>query len=166
MDQGTSWTRGVGTSLEFTGDGAKMIWVRARDDAGNRSEIVHVNCVLDTTAPASLAVAGQTEGVTNSLSRIWLLQIDLAGNASGTQAFDLVAHEASGKPFQPSILVPGLHTYLIHGVVSRGDADYVTWDIPKGQQLLSVKLVQHVSEEEIAFYVLQRNKVFDAGIDV
>lgn len=89
LDQGTSWTRGVGTSLEVTGDGAKMIWVRARDDAGNRSEIVHVNCVLDTTAPASLAVAGQTEGVTNSLSRIWLLQIDLAGNASGTQAFDL-----------------------------------------------------------------------------
>lgn len=62
--------------------------------------------------------------------------------------------------------MPGLHTYLIHGVVSRGDADYVTWDIPKGQKVLSVKLVQLVSEEEIAFYVLQRNKVFDAGIDV
>ena len=157
--------------MEFTGDGAKMIWVRARDDAGNRSEIVHVNCVLDTTAPASLAVAGQTEGVTNSLSRIWLLQIDLAGNASGTQAFDLqspnlVAHEASGNPFQPSILFPGLHAYLINGVVSRGDADYVTWDIPKGQKVLLVKLVHDVSEEEIAFYALQRNKVFDAGIDV
>ena len=171
LDQGTTWTRGVGTSFEVTRDGAKIIWVRARDDAGNRSEIVHVNCVLDTTAPAALAVAGQTEGVTNSLSRVWLLQIDLAGNASGTQAFDLqspnlVAHEASGNPFQPSILVPGLHTYLIHGVVSRGDADYVTWDIPEGQKVLSVNLVQHVSEEEIAFYVLQRNKVFDAGIDV
>jgi hypothetical protein len=207
LDQGTSWTRGAGSSFEVTGDGAKMIWVRAFDDAGNTSEIVRVNCVLDTTAPAAVGIAGQTEGVTNSLklsriepgarweysldeqrswaagqctalgilgnrlSRIWLRQVDLAGNASGAQAFDLqnqslVAHEASGNPLQPSILAPGLQTYLIHGEVVRGDADYVSWDIPKGQKLLSVKLVQYVSEDAIAFYALQRNKVFDAGIDV
>ena len=191
----------------MTGDGAKVIWVRARDDAGNKSEIVRVNCVLDTTPPAALGVAGQTEGFTNSLrlsgiepgarweysldeqrswapgqcsalgilgnklSRIWLRQLDLAGNASGAQAFDLksptlVAHEASGNPLQPSVLTTGLQTYLIHGVVVRGDADYVTWNIPKGQKVLSVKLVQYVSEDAIAFYALQRNKVFDAGIDV
>jgi len=74
--------------------------------------------------------------------------------------------EASGDPLQPSTLAPGLQTYLIHGSVVRGDADYVTWDIPKGQKLLSVKLVQYVSEDAIAFYALQRNKVFDAGTDV
>ncbi len=207
LDQGSSWTRGSGASFAVTGDGAKVIWVRARDDAGNKSEIVRVNCVLDTTPPAALGVAGQTEGFTNSLrlsgiepgarweysldeqrswapgqcsalgilgnklSRIWLRQLDLAGNASGAQAFDLksptlVAHEASGNPLQPSVLTTGLQTYLIHGVVVRGDADYVTWNIPKGQKVLSVKLVQYVSEDAIAFYALQRNKVFDAGIDV
>jgi hypothetical protein len=207
LDQGATWTRGTGSSFEVKGDGAKIIWVRARDDAGNRSEIVRVNCVLDTTAPAALSVSGQTEGVThslklsgmetgarweysldeqrswaagqctalgilgNNLSRIWLRQVDLAGNASGAQAFDLqnpnlVAHEASGNPLQPSVLTPGLQTYLIHGVVVRGDADYVTWDIPKGQKLLSVKLVQYVSKDALAFYALQRNKVFDAGVDV
>jgi len=207
LDQGATWTRGMGSSFEVTGDGAKIIWVRSWDDAGNKSEIVRVNCVLDTTAPAALGIAGQTEGVTNSLrlsgiepgarweysldeqrswapgqcsalgilgnslSRIWLRQMDLAGNASSAQAFDLqspnlVAHEASGNPLQPSVLTPGLQTYLIHGVVVRGDADYVTWDIPKGQKMVSVKLVQYVSEDAIAFYALQRNKFFDAGIDV
>jgi len=207
LDQGATWTRGMGTSFQVTGDGAKVIWVRSWDDAGNTSEIVRVNCVLDTTAPAALGVSGQTEGITNSLklsriepgarweysldeqrswaagqctalgilgngmSRIWLRQVDVAGNASGVQAFDLqnqsvVSHEASGNPLQPSTLAAGLQTYLIHGVVVRGDADYVTWDIPKGQKLLSVKLVQYVSEDAIAFYALQRNKVFDAGFDV
>lgn len=208
LDQGASWTRGSGGSFEVKGDGAKMIWVRARDDAGNTSEIVRVNCVLDTTPPAAVAIAaGQSEGVTNTfklssiepgarweysldgqrswstgkgsalgalgnhLSLVWLRQVDMAGNVSVAQGFDLqnpsvLAHEASGAPLVPSILSPGLQTYLIHGLVVRGDADYVSWDIPKGQQLMSVKLVQYVSEDAIAFYALQRNKVFDAGIDV
>jgi hypothetical protein len=55
---------------------------------------------------------------------------------------------------------------LIHGVVVRGDADYVRWDIPRGQKVQSVKLVQYVSDDAIAFYALQRNTVFDAGVDV
>ena len=207
LNQGVTWTRGSGASFEVKGDGAKMIWVRARDDAGNTSEIVRVNCVLDTTPPAAVAISGQSEGVTNtfklsgiepgarweysldeqrswsagkgsalgvlgnSLSRVWLRQVDMAGNVSQAQGFDLqnpnvVSHEASGDPLQPSILAPGLQTYLIHGVVMRGDADYVQWDIPKGQQLVSVKLVQYVSEDAIAFYALQPSKVFDAGVNV
>jgi hypothetical protein len=204
LDQGASWTRGSGGSFVVKGDGAKMIWVRARDDAGNTSEIVRVNCVLDTTPPAAVAISGQSEGVTNTfklsgiepgarweysldeqrtwsagkgsalgalgngLSRVWLRQVDMAGNHSSAQGFDLqnpsvVSHEASGDPLMPSILAPGLQTYLIHGVVVRGDRDYVTWDIPKGQQLMSVKLVQYESEDDKAFYALQPNKVFDAG---
>jgi hypothetical protein len=207
LDQGVSWTRGSGASFVVKGDGAKMIWVRARDDAGNTSEIVRVNCVLDTTSPAAVAIVGQSQGVTNtfrlsgiepgalweysldeqrswsagqgsalgalgnSLSRIWLRQVDMAGNVSPAQGFDLqnasvVSHEASGEPLLPSNLAPGLQTYLIHGVVVRGDADYVQWDIPKGQQLVSVKLVQYVSEDAIAFYALQPSKVFDAGVNV
>ena len=51
-------------------------------------------------------------------------------------------------------------------MVVRGDADYVQWDIPKGQKLVSVKLVQYVSEDAIAFYALQPSKVFDAGVNV
>ena len=207
LDQGASWTRGSGASFEVKGDGAKMIWVRARDSAGNTSEIVYVNCVLDTMPPAAVAIAVQSEGVTNTLklsgiepgarweysldeqrswsagkgtalgilgnnlSRVWLRQVDLAGNVSVAQGFDLqnqsmMVHEASGDPLQPSILKAGLQTYVIHGVVVRGDTDYVSWDIPKGQQLASVKLVQYVSEDAIAFYALQPNRVFDAGFDV
>lgn len=207
LDQGLTWTRGSGASFEVKGDGPKMIWVRARDDAGNTSEIVRVNCVLDTTAPAAVAISGQAEGVTNTfrlsgiepgarweysldeqsswsvgkgsalaalgngLSRVWLRQVDMAGNVSLAQGFDLqnssvMSHEVSNDPLQPSILAPGLQTYLIHGVVVRGDADYVTWDIPQGQKVLSVKLVQYVSQDAIAFYALQRNTVFDAGVDV
>ena len=207
LDQGITWTRGSGGSFVVKGDGAKMIWVRARDDAGNTSEIVRVNCVLDTTPPSAVAISGQAEGVTNTfklsgiepgarweysldeqrswsagkgsalgalgngLSRVWLRQVDMAGNNSAAQGFDLqnpsvVSHEASGDPLQPSILAPGLQTYLIHGVVVRGDADYVRWDIPKGQQLMSVKLVQYVSEDTVSFYALQPNRVFDAGVDV
>jgi hypothetical protein len=207
LDQGITWTRGSGGSFEVKGDGAKMIWVRARDSAGNTSEIVRVNCVLDTTPPAAVAISGQSEGVTNTfklsgiepgarweysldeqrswsagkgsalgalgngLSRVWLRQVDMAGNNSAAQGFDLqnpsvVSHEASGDPLLPSILAPGLQTYLIHGVVVRGDADYVRWDIPKGQQLMSVKLVQYESEDAVSFYALQPNRVFDAGVDV
>jgi len=207
LDQGVSWTRGSGSSFDVSGDGAKIIWVRARDDAGNTSEIVRVNCVLDTMAPAPVAVSGQSEGVTNTLrlsgiepgarweysldeqrswtagtgtglgilgnflTRVWLRQVDMAGNPSVAQGFELqnpsiLAHEASGDPLQPSILASGLQTYLIHGVVVRGDADYVRWDIPRGQKLESVKLLQYVSEDAIAFYALQPNRVFDAGTDV
>lgn len=207
LDQGVSWTRGSGASFAVKGDGAKMIWVRARDDVGNTSEIVRVNCVLDTMAPAAVAITGQTDGVTNNLklagiepgarweysldeqrtwlqgsgtglgilgnnlARVWLRQIDMAGNISQGQAFDLKApnmqaHEASGDPLQPSVLSPNSLIYVIHGVVVRGDADYVRWDIPKGQQLVSVKLVQYVSDDGIAFYALQPNKVFDAGVNV
>jgi hypothetical protein len=207
LDQGASWTRGSGASFEVKDDGAKMIWVRARDNAGNTSEIVRVNCVLDTMAPAAVAIAGQSEGVTNTfklsgiepgarweysldeqstwsagtgsaigvlgnhLGRVWLRQVDMAGNASVAQGFDLqnaslLAHEASGEALQPSALAPGLQTYLIHGVVMRDDADFVSWDIPKGQQLVSVKLVQYVSDDAIAFYALQAKQVFDAGFDV
>jgi hypothetical protein len=207
LDQGVTWKRGSGTSFEVKGDGAKMIWVRARDDAGNTSEIVRVNCVLDTTPPAAVAIASQSKGMTNTfklsgiepgarweysldeqrswstgkgsalgvlgngLSRVWLRQVDMAGNASASQGFDLqnpsvLSHEASGDPLQPSILATGLQTYLIHGVVVRGDADYVRWDTPKGQQLVSVKLVHYMSEDAIAFYALQPSKVFDAGVNV
>jgi hypothetical protein len=207
LNQGASWTRGSGASFEVKGDGAKMIWVRARDGAGNTSEIVYVNCVLDTMPPAAVAIAVQSEGVTNTLklsgiepgasweysldeqrswsagkgtalgilgnhlSRVWLRQVDMAGNVSVAQGFDLqntsmLAHEASGDPLQPSILAAGLQTYVIHGVVVSGDKDYVRWDIPAGQQLLSVKLVQYVSDDAIAFYALQANRVFDAGFDV
>ena len=207
LDKGVTWTRGSGTSFEVKGDGAKMIWVRARDDLGNTSEIVYVNCVLDTMAPAAVAITGVAEGSTNTLklsgiepgakweyslneqriwlpgtgdglgilgnklSRVWLRQIDMAGNISVDQAFDLkttnmLVHEASGDPLQPSVLSPNLLTFLIHGEVVRGDADYVRWDIPKGRQLVSVKLVQYVSEDAISFYALQPNKVFDAGINV
>ena len=206
LDQGATWTRGVGSNFEVKGDGAKMIWVRTRDNLGNTSDIVKVNCILDTMPPSAVKITPQIEGVTNTLklsgiemgarweyaldpkgpwltgtgiglgplgnglASVWLRQVDVAGNPSEAQVFDLknqnmLAHEASGNPLQPSVLTQGFQTYLIHGVVVRGDADYVRWEIPKGQQLVSVKLAQYVSEDAISFYALQPNRVFDAGVD-
>jgi hypothetical protein len=63
FDMGATWTRGQGDSFNVQGDGAKTIWVRARDDLGNTSEIVVVSCVLDTMPPAAVqaAVASQDQ---------------------------------------------------------------------------------------------------------
>ena len=54
FDMGKTWTRGQGGFFDVQGDGAKTIWVRARDDLGNSSEIVMVTCVLDTRPPAAV----------------------------------------------------------------------------------------------------------------
>jgi hypothetical protein len=51
LDFGKTWTRGEGEGFEVIGDGAKTIWVRARDELGNTSEVVVVQCTLDTMAP-------------------------------------------------------------------------------------------------------------------
>lgn len=68
LDMGRTWTRGVGTWFEVTGDGPKTIWVRARDDFGNTSEIVVVRCELDTTPPAAVGVSPALQGVTRTLN--------------------------------------------------------------------------------------------------
>jgi len=64
FDQGATWIRGQGDYFDVLGDGAKTIWVRARDDLGNTSEIVMVSCVLDTMAPAPLQLDFAAEETT------------------------------------------------------------------------------------------------------
>lgn len=66
FDMGKTWTRGQGDFFDVQGDGAKTIWVRARDDLGNTSEIVVVSCVLDTLPPAPV----QAEVVTQDQTRL------------------------------------------------------------------------------------------------
>jgi hypothetical protein len=61
-----AWIRGQGDFFEVQGDGAKTIWVRARDDQGNTSEIVVVSCVLDTMPPAAV----QADLVSQDLTRL------------------------------------------------------------------------------------------------
>lgn len=56
LDLGRTWIRGDGDSFEVFGDGAKIIWARTFDAAGNRSEIVMVTCTLDTMPPAPPSV--------------------------------------------------------------------------------------------------------------
>lgn len=207
LDQGRTWTRGAGAAFEVMGDGPKVIWVRARDDLGNTSEVVVVTCVLDTTAPGSVSVNPMGQGITTTLQvanlepggrweysldgqgnwrqgsgsglgvlgndtpRIWLRQVDMAGNPSMPQSFLLEQagtatwHEASTNPLQPSRLATDVQTLLIHGSVVMGDADYVRWDVPQGQRLVSAQLVSYQSEDLIAFYAVQRSAVFDAGVD-
>jgi hypothetical protein len=210
LDQGKTWVPGSGDFFIVQGDGAKMIWVRARDDLGNTSEIVRVNCVLDTTPPQPVSVTPTSEGLTrtlplaglepgarweysideqatwlpgtgvglgvlgNGLARVWLRQVDLAGNASTPQPSLLDAagsaawHEVSGIALQPSVLTTAtaVRTLLVHGAVVRGDADYVRWDIPVNHRLVSIRLLQYVSDDAVSFYALQRSAVFDAGVDV
>jgi hypothetical protein len=209
FDMGNTWIRGLGDSFEVLGDGAKTIWVRARDDLGNTSEIVVVSCVLDTMPPASVQAEIQTQDLTrlvrvtglepqsrweysvddqrtwlpgtgdrlailgNALPVLWLRQVDLAGNRSPLERVNLLGdggspgNEASGQPMQPSLLsLQQANTVLLHGVVVRGDADYIRWDIPVGQRLQSMRLIHYVSTDPIAFFALQRAPVFDAGFDV
>ncbi len=209
LDQGITWTLGSGGQFEVTGDGPKMIWVRARDELGNTSEIVKVSCVLDTMAPMQPSVNAQTQqgawllqlsdiepgarweysldqqkswipgvgvglaALGNAVTTLWVRQVDLAGNVSVPQAVLLEQpgsgawQEASGNPLQPTELpLQADRTYLIHGSVVRGDADYISWIVPAGQRLASLRLVQYESEDAIAFYALQRAAVFDAGVDV
>ncbi|MFY7906412.1 MAG: hypothetical protein ACOVO0_09760, partial [Burkholderiaceae bacterium] len=66
FDMGVTWTRGHGDSFDVQGDGAKTIWVRARDDIGNTSEIVMVTCVLDTMPPPAV----QAQLVSQDLTRL------------------------------------------------------------------------------------------------
>jgi hypothetical protein len=55
LDFGQTWSRGEGGGFEVKGDGQKTIWVRSRDDQGNLSEVVVVQCTLDTMPPAALS---------------------------------------------------------------------------------------------------------------
>lgn len=64
FDMGKTWIRGEGDFFDVTGDGAKTIWVRARDDLGNTSEIVMVSCVLDTMPPAPLQAQVASQDLT------------------------------------------------------------------------------------------------------
>lgn len=207
FDMGNTWTRGQGDSFDVVGDGAKTIWVRARDDMGNTSEIVMVSCVLDTMPPAPVQAQVATQDLTrlvrvagienqarweysvddqrswlpgsgdrlallgNALPVLWLRQVDLAGNKSPLERVNLrepeAWHEASGNPMQPSLLsLQEARTVVLHGSVTRGDADYVRWDIPAGQRLQSMRLIHYASSDPIAFFALQRAAVFDAGFDV
>jgi len=205
FDLGKTWSRGQGDAFNVEGDGAKTIWVRARDSMGNTSEIVMVSCVLDTMPPAPVQAVVMTQDLTrlvrvsgvedqgqweyslndgrtwltgtgdrlavmgNALTFLWLRQADLAGNRSPLERVNLLEpgsatwHEASPNPLQPSRLdLQMARTVLLHGSVVANDPDYISWDIPIGQSLKSVRLVHYVSPDPIAFYALQRSPVFDA----
>ena len=62
LDLGKNWVKGSGEGFEVKGDGPRTIWVRARDDRGNTSEVVVVGCVLDTTAPMAPVLAAAARG--------------------------------------------------------------------------------------------------------
>lgn len=117
----------------------------------------------------SLPVAG------NYLPRIWTRQVDAAGNASPAIATLLETPatatatgwiEASGNPLEPTVLPQWEGTLLLHGVVIRGDADFVRFDVPQGYLLRSMRLVAYDSIDTVAFYALQKSPVFDAGTDI
>jgi len=57
LNMGITWTQGQADFFDVKGDGAKTIWVRARDSMGNTSEVVMVSCVLDTMPPVAVQAA-------------------------------------------------------------------------------------------------------------
>lgn len=114
---------------------------------------------------SSLSVVG------NVLTKVWLRQTDLAGNASAPTEFNLSSsdsgwRELSTSPARPDNLGSVTHTLLAHGEVDRSDADYFRVNIPAGAKLTSAKFTFYQSPDEIAFYAMQRAEVFDAGTDV
>ena len=118
-------------------------------------------------AGMSLSLAG------NHVRKIWSRQIDAAGNASQPVATLLDSPdaangrvEASNDPMAPTALPRWEGTLLLHGEVTRGDADFVRFDVPQGYRLRSMRLVYYDSPDPIAFYALQKAPVFDAGTDV
>jgi hypothetical protein len=44
--------------------------------------------------------------------------------------------------------------------------DYVCWDIPIGMKLQAIRLIRYVSDDQFAFFALERAPAFDAGTDV
>lgn len=64
FNMGATWSRGQADFLDVKGDGAKTIWVRARDEMGNTSEVVMVTCVLDTMPPVAVQAAVVSQDLT------------------------------------------------------------------------------------------------------
>lgn len=130
LDLGKSWTRGEGNSFEVIGDGQKTIWVRARDDQGNTSEIVVARCTLDTMAPAAVATVSAGTAALRELSiqglesnALWEFSLDqgvswLAGGGStlsvsgnAVAALQLRQTDLAGNPSAPvsiELMGPGI----------------------------------------------------------
>jgi len=114
----------------------------------------------------TLAFAG------NAVRRVWTRQRDAAGNPSPAVPMMLEDPaspgwlEVSGMPMMPSALPRWSGTLVLHGEVSKPDSDFVRIEVPVGQRLRALRLVNYESVDRIAFYALQRGSVFDAGTDV
>ena len=115
----------------------------------------------------SLSLAG------NLLRRIWSRKIDAAGNASQPVATMLDGPdaskgwvEASNDPMGSTVLPRWEGRVLVHGEVTRGDADFIRLPVPQGYTLPSMRLVYYDSPDPTAFYALQKAPVFDAGTNI
>ena len=117
-------------------------------------------------AGASLTPAG------NGVRRIWWRQVDAAGNpsmASSTRLDEPASpgwFEPSAEALAPTALPAWEATLLLHGEISRPDMDFVSFEVPPGRRLRSLRLVHYESVDPIAFYALQRGPAFDAGTNV
>lgn len=81
-----NWIRGTGSSIELTGDGAKLLRIKQTDLAGNTSETSSISLTLDSTVatpePRLQEDSGDsTDGITRSG------RINITGLESGAQWF-------------------------------------------------------------------------------
>lgn len=114
---------------------------------------------------ASLSVLG------NAFPKLWLRQLDLAGNPSMPTELVLDKNgrgwrEVSNDPLNPDSVGALDHTLLAHGEIVRNDADYFRVDVPADAKLQAAKFTVYQSADAIAFYAMQQQGVFSAGTDV
>ena len=121
LDSGQSWIIGKGNSFEVTQDGAQTIWVRARDNEGNVSEVVVVKCVLDTKAPDAISATPVVQtGVT---------QFNLTGlekNSAWEYSFDQGQSWRDGDGSKLSVLGNGFSKLLLRQIDLAGNASMAT----------------------------------------
>lgn len=121
LDSGQSWIIGKGNSFEVTQDGAQTIWVRARDNEGNVSEVVVVKCVLDTKAPDAIsAIPVEQTGIT---------RFNLTGlekNSAWQYSFDQGQSWRDGAGSSLSVLGNGFPKLLLRQIDLAGNASMST----------------------------------------
>ncbi len=121
LDSGQSWIIGKGNSFEVTQDGAQTIWVRARDNEGNVSEVVVVKCVLDTKVPDAISATPVVQtGVT---------QFNLTGlekNSAWEYSFDQGQSWRDGDGSKLSVLGNRFSKLLLRQIDLAGNASMAT----------------------------------------
>jgi hypothetical protein len=122
---GSNWTVGVGSSVELSGDGAKSLYVKQVDAAGNTSSISNFSFVLDTATP-TLTLQSNSGNTSNLITNNGL--VNIAGLESGSiwyYALDGVSW-IEGVGSSVSLSGDGLKTLYVKQVDGAGNTSGIS----------------------------------------